>query len=178
MIRVAVVDKHTIFRRGVVASLQDERLFTVVVDAAENGLSAEADVAIASARSARRDRFRCPLVVCTASPGNLTVLDGNSVVAILPGNTLTPEQLAASARAAAAGLDVEVHGARASTDLFDERSRTVLRLLAEGADTREISRALRYSPRTIKALISAIQHELGSRNRAHAVALAIRRGLI
>jgi DNA-binding CsgD family transcriptional regulator len=54
----------------------------------------------------------------------------------------------------------------------------VLRLLARGADTQEISRSLRYSERTIKTLIQEIERELGARSRAQAVAEGIRLGLI
>ena len=54
----------------------------------------------------------------------------------------------------------------------------ILRLLAEGADTLDISRQLRYSERTIKGLIQDIERELGARSRAQAVARGIRRGLI
>jgi DNA-binding NarL/FixJ family response regulator len=61
---------------------------------------------------------------------------------------------------------------------LDDRRLSILRLLAEGADTREISQHLHYSQRTIKGLISSIENELDSRNRTHAVATAIRHGLI
>ena len=54
----------------------------------------------------------------------------------------------------------------------------MLRLLAEGADTLQISRELSYSERTIKSLIQDVERELGARSRAQAVARGIREGLI
>jgi DNA-binding NarL/FixJ family response regulator len=98
------------------------------------------------------------------------------VLAALPRSTLTRDQLLAAVRGAAAGLVVSRHGV-GQPDL-DERRLGILRLLAEGADTREISQSLQYSPSTIKGLIASIESELGSRNRTQAVATAIRRGLI
>ena len=54
----------------------------------------------------------------------------------------------------------------------------VLRLVAEGHDTVEIARKLNYSERTVKNVIHQITQRLGLRNRPHAVAYAIRRGLL
>lgn len=58
------------------------------------------------------------------------------------------------------------------------REQRVLRLLADGADTREIAHRLCYSERTVKTVIQDIANRFGLRNRAHAVAYAIREGLI
>jgi DNA-binding NarL/FixJ family response regulator len=54
----------------------------------------------------------------------------------------------------------------------------VLRLLAEGQSTAEIAVDLAYSESTIKNVIHDMVGQLGARNRAHAVALAIRGGVI
>ena len=51
----------------------------------------------------------------------------------------------------------------------------VLRLLADGRTTADIAQVLAYSESTVKELVYAILQSLGARNRAHAVALAIRR---
>jgi DNA-binding NarL/FixJ family response regulator len=59
-----------------------------------------------------------------------------------------------------------------------EREIGVLRLLAEGLDTMEVSRQLFYSERTVKNIIHDITSRLELRNRTHAVAYAIREGLI
>ena len=59
-----------------------------------------------------------------------------------------------------------------------EREAEVLRLLAEGYDTAEVGRKLFYSERTVKNIIHDVTSRLELRNRAHAVAYAIREGLI
>ena len=58
------------------------------------------------------------------------------------------------------------------------RDLAVLRLLAEGQSTANIAVALAYSESTIKNVIHDLVRNLGARNRAHAVAMAIRGGLI
>jgi DNA-binding NarL/FixJ family response regulator len=54
----------------------------------------------------------------------------------------------------------------------------VLRLVAEGLDTAEIARKLSYSQRTVKNLLHDVTSRLHLRNRSHAVAYALRHGLI
>lgn len=59
-----------------------------------------------------------------------------------------------------------------------ERELSVLRLLAEGKDTTEVGSALFYSERTVKNIIHDVTSRLDLRNRTHAVAYAIKEGLI
>jgi DNA-binding NarL/FixJ family response regulator len=59
-----------------------------------------------------------------------------------------------------------------------EREVKVLELLAEGLDTAEVGRNLYYSERTVKNIIHDVTSRLELRNRTHAVAYAIREGLI
>jgi DNA-binding NarL/FixJ family response regulator len=59
-----------------------------------------------------------------------------------------------------------------------EREVEVLRLVAEGLDTTEIASKLAYSERTIKNILHDVVARYGLRNRAHAVAYALREGLI
>ncbi|MER8158872.1 response regulator transcription factor [Streptomyces sp. NPDC094472] len=54
----------------------------------------------------------------------------------------------------------------------------VLRLVAEGYDTADIAIKLSYSERTIKNVLHAVMTRLNLRNRSHAVAYALRQGLI
>ncbi|WP_409493027.1 helix-turn-helix transcriptional regulator [Amycolatopsis sp. cmx-11-12] len=74
----------------------------------------------------------------------------------------------------AAEYDVSTGGA----SLFHERELRVLRLIAEGKETAEIGEAMGYSQRTIKNILYRAQRRLALRNRAQAVAAAIRAGLI
>jgi DNA-binding NarL/FixJ family response regulator len=61
---------------------------------------------------------------------------------------------------------------------FTEREVDVLRLLSEGWDTSEIAGKLSYSERTVKNVIHDITARLQLRNRSHAVAYAVRAGVI
>jgi DNA-binding NarL/FixJ family response regulator len=58
------------------------------------------------------------------------------------------------------------------------RELEVLRLLAEGSDTAEIAARLAYSEPTIKNVIQRLFERLQVRNRPHAVAVALRAGII
>ncbi|MER6917212.1 response regulator transcription factor [Streptomyces sp. NPDC000594] len=68
----------------------------------------------------------------------------------------------------------------AAGPLFGMASReiAVVRLVAEGLDTRQISEKLAYSERTVKNILHALMTRLRLTNRAHAVAYALREGYI
>lgn len=61
---------------------------------------------------------------------------------------------------------------------LSDREIEVLRFVAEGHPTAEIAAAMSYSERTIKNVIQDITTRLNLRNRSHAVAYAMRQGLI
>ncbi|MFC3577493.1 LuxR C-terminal-related transcriptional regulator [Streptomyces yaanensis] len=61
---------------------------------------------------------------------------------------------------------------------LDARALKVLAMVADGYDTREIAKELSYSERTVKSILHDITSRLHLRNRAHAVAYALREGLI
>jgi DNA-binding NarL/FixJ family response regulator len=59
-----------------------------------------------------------------------------------------------------------------------ERELRVLRLVADGLDTAEIAHTVNYSERTVKNIIHDVTSRLQLRNRSHAVAWAMRQGLL
>ena len=59
-----------------------------------------------------------------------------------------------------------------------EREAHVLRLIADGHDTAEIAKELCYSERTVKNVLHDVTTRLQLKNRSHAVAYAVREGLI
>jgi DNA-binding NarL/FixJ family response regulator len=124
----------------------------------------------------------CPVVLLAPGEGRKAVPSGTrlEVSAILPRKDITGEQVIVAVRAAAAGLRVESEPDEGlpSDAPLDERRLQVLRLLAEGADTRTIARRLTYSERTVKTLIRDLELALGAQNRAQAVAEGLRRGII
>lgn len=58
------------------------------------------------------------------------------------------------------------------------RERDILRLLADGLDTAEVAAKLAYSERTVKHVLHALMTRFNLDTRAHAVAFAIRAGII
>lgn len=170
-ISVGVWAEDDIFWRGVSVCLNDD-------PALEVGSLADSpsdwDVVITPLAEAGRNHAAA--VVAFDMGRGAAVVPSCPPAAILHRRSVTPDQLLGAVHAAAAGL--RIAGADGSDDSFDSRSIQILTLLAEGASTSEISNFLAYSERTIKTLIHDLQEELGARNRAHAVAEAMRRNVI
>ncbi|MCA2214456.1 helix-turn-helix transcriptional regulator [Jidongwangia harbinensis] len=119
------------------------------------------------------------------------------VVAVLPRAAVTAERLTQSITAAAQGGGVlpsnlvgellkhvqrlqreVVTPSGISSAGLTQREVDVLRLMADGLDTNEIAGKLCYSERTVKNVIYGVTHRLKLRNRSHAVAYALRSGII
>lgn len=64
------------------------------------------------------------------------------------------------------------------SERLSPRQVDVLRLVALGANVSQIAQELSISEATVKTHVKNILHRLGARNRAHAVALAMRNGLL
>jgi DNA-binding NarL/FixJ family response regulator len=58
------------------------------------------------------------------------------------------------------------------------REANLLQLVAEGLDTKEVAAKLACSERTVKGILHGLMGRMRLRNRAHAVAFAIRQGYI
>jgi DNA-binding NarL/FixJ family response regulator len=112
------------------------------------------------------------------------------VSAILPHRTLTADTLVTSLRSVVAG-NVALPADMLSRLLLhvtqtshlgpgglNTRERSVLRLLADGMDTRGIAEDLCFSERTVKNVVHDVLTKLNCRTRAHAVAVATREGVI
>ena len=119
------------------------------------------------------------------------------VAAIVRRSEATPDRLSTAIRAAATGdghlppdllgrLLQQVGDAQRKlttpTGLtfggLTQRELTVLRLIADGYSTSEIATRMAYSERTIKNSIHDLVSRFHLRNRTHAVAFAVRQGLI
>lgn len=61
---------------------------------------------------------------------------------------------------------------------LSDREASVLRLISQGLEVREIAHELSYSERTIKNTLHDVVSRFQLRNRAHAVAFALREGMI
>jgi DNA-binding CsgD family transcriptional regulator len=58
------------------------------------------------------------------------------------------------------------------------RERAVFQAIARGLTTEEVATELYLSPHTVRTYVKTGMRKLGSRTRAHSVAVAIERGLI
>lgn len=205
--RVAVVvfGDDPISQAGVAAQLRG-RPEVVVVDGLQLDTAAVAVVVVdtiddACARTVRAvQRNGCPrvvLVVGAVDDGTLLGAVDLGVSGVLRRREAGPEALAAAVVAAARGhgtLAPDLVGRllgqlqRLQRDVLaprgigpaglSEREIEVLRHLADGCDTVEIARRMSYSERTIKNIIHDVTTRLNLRNRSHAVAYAMRTGLI
>jgi len=148
-------------------------------------------------RAATRSGARTVLVASSLSGTSVLDAVDAGATAVLRRIDATVEGLAAAVRGAARGDGVmppdllgklmhqvgsnrheEVSGGSFTFGGLSQRELRVLGMLADGATTSEIARELSYSERTIKNAIQALTARLQLRNRSHAVAYAVRQGLI
>lgn len=103
----------------------------------------------------------------------------NVVCRVAQGESEVPADLLARLLEQVGRLQRQVLSPRGLTfSSLSEREIEVLRLVAEGLDTAEIARRMSFSERTIKSVLHDVTTRLQLRNRAHAVAYAVREGLI
>jgi DNA-binding NarL/FixJ family response regulator len=148
-------------------------------------------------RSLQRVGSRLVLVVAEVDDMGLVTAVEAGIAGLVRRDEATPERLLAVIRTAAAGegavppdllgrllaqvgrLQRQVLWPRGLTFAeLAEREIEVLRLVADGLDTAEIAVKLSYSQRTVKNVLHDVTSRLHLRNRSHAVAYALRQGLI
>ena len=148
-------------------------------------------------RSLQRGSCRSILVVTHIDDTGLAAAVEAGVVGLVRRAEATPERLASAVCAAARG-EGSVPGdllgrllaqvGRLQRQLLNPRGLSltgmsareveILRLVAEGLDTAEIAVKLSYSERTVKNALHDVTTRLQLRNRSHAVAYALKQGLI
>jgi DNA-binding NarL/FixJ family response regulator len=148
-------------------------------------------------RTLQRNGTRMVLVVAELDDADLVAAVEAGVAGVVRRTEATPERLIGVVRSAAAGegalppdllgrllnqvgkLQRQVLWPRGLTfGGLADREIEVLRLVADGLDTAEIAAKLSYSQRTIKNILHDVTSRLHLRNRSHAVAYALRQGLI
>jgi DNA-binding NarL/FixJ family response regulator len=155
------------------------------------------EAALRTMRALRQRGCAVVLVVVELDDSALVAAIEAGVAALVRRSEATPERLVAVIRSAAAGeaavppdllcrlldqvgqLQRQVLSPRGlSFAGLADREIEVLRLVADGLDTAEIATRLSYSQRTIKTVLHDVTTRLQLRNRSHAVAYALRQGLI
>jgi DNA-binding NarL/FixJ family response regulator len=147
-----------------------------------------AGVEEASALARHYDLLLMGLVRGTAGD-RIRELLANGMSAALPLRTLTPARLLSCVQALkdktgarkagrAKPLMESALGPPQGEGNLSRRELAVLSLLADGDSTSEIAHHLSYSERTVKNIVHDVRAKLDGRTRAHAVAVAARRGLI
>src|SRR5215471_6315977 len=156
------------------------------------------DQAIGDVRALRRRGVEHVVVVAARlDDGGLLGAAEAGASGVLRRVEATPQSLLSAVRSAAAGegslppdllgrllgqvgrLQRQVLSPRGLTfSGLTEREVRVLRLLADGLDTAEVGRQLFLSERTVKNVVHDVTSRLNLRNRTHAVAYALRQGLI
>ena len=204
--KLFVLDPHTIYRRGLVASLElmaeVERIDHAagVAEAHESGRLADADLVILDPAAAGAAEFigsvTARVMVCSSDCSEESVLSALQAGAVgyLRKDTLTIESLGAAVKAAANGAGVmepellgnllrgitpeSLEPSRPAATRLTDREQQVLALIAAGHPTREVAQQLSYSERTVKNVLHDVVTKLNARSRSQAVAFAVREGLI
>ncbi len=208
MIHLLVIAPALAMRAGLRALLRSEEGFEVLEGAAMPSevevFPAETDVVVLgdeAAVSADLEQFLelaaepVGLLLITDDPGALQLVSGLPVRGwgVLPSDA-SAEELAAAVRAVHEGLVVgappvmeplltrrlatEVGERGEAVESLTEREVEVLEVLAQGLSNKQIAVTLNISEHTVKFHVSSIYGKLGATNRAEAVRLGARRGLI
>jgi DNA-binding NarL/FixJ family response regulator len=204
MVRVFIVDDHTVVREGLRAVLAAEPEFQVV---GESGSGEEAialvaesrpDVVLMDLRLPGIDGVAATTRIVAAGTARVLVLttydgDGDIVRALAAGATgymlkdASRDELVAAVRRAAAGETVLAAPVAArlvtrmrgpATPDLTPREVEVLRCVARGLSNPDIGRALFISEATVKSHVTRIFEKLDVKDRTAAVTVAIARGIL
>ncbi|KAA2255238.1 response regulator transcription factor [Solihabitans fulvus] len=202
---VAVEAGDSITRAGVVSHLQSRPEIEVVPE--QRASEADVLLVIVDVVTAEvvrrlrevlsRNRSRLVLVTTQLRQADLMATVEYGLTCVIPRSEASAERLVTAVLAAARGhgqlppdllglllrgvsrLQREVLGPRGLTSVgLASREVEVLRLMADGMDTAQIAQQLVYSERTVKNVLHGLMTRMKLRNRPHAVAYALREGLI
>lgn len=198
---VWIDDSHAIVRRGMAACLQQADFVVRGESAVLNPEPVVADLDLLvfeygastlrrAVRLADGGGTRLVATVRDVTEQAIREMVDAGVSAVLPHRTLTADTLVTSLRAVVAGnvalpadmlsrlLLYVTQTSQLGPAGLNPRERSVLRLLADGMDTRGIAEDLCFSERTVKNVVHDVLTKLNCRTRAQAVAVATREGVI
>lgn len=202
LIRILTVDDHVLLRKGVAALVNAEPDMRLVAEAA-NGQEAieefrlhRPDVTLMDLQMPGLngteviERIRCEfpdarIIVLTTYTGDVQVLRALKAGAlgfILKGHL--HKELLETIRAVHAGQkrippDIAAElGRHVTDDELTAREIEVLQLIAAGNSNKLIADALSIGEATVKSHVTSILSKLGANDRAHAVTIGLKRGII
>lgn len=202
LIRILAVDDHPVLRKGLAALVNAEPDLKLVAEASNGKEAIEAfrtnqpDITLMDIQmqgldgietiSAIRTEFpEAKIIILTTYSGDVQIvraLKAGARAYILKEHML--DELLDTIRAVNAGkkripADVAAELAdHATDDALTEREIDVLKLIAAGNANKQIADELSMSEATIKKRISNILSKLGANDRAHAVTIGLKRGII
>ena len=201
MIRILSVDDHTLLRKGVAAVVNAEPDLKLVAEASNGEEAVEKfrihrpDVTLMDLQMPGLNGIEATIRILSEFPEAriivLTTYNGDAQVlralragarayllkghdrelietihAVMEGRKRIPPEVAA---------ELAEH---ATDDELSEREIEVLRLIAAGNSNKQIADRLFVAEATIKSRVTNILSKLGASDRAHAVTIALRRGII
>jgi DNA-binding NarL/FixJ family response regulator len=196
------VDDHPILRKGLAALVNAEPDLKLVAEASNGKEAIEAfrchqpDITLMDLQMPGLDGIQAIEAICSEFPGAriivLTTYNGDTQVVralkagarafVLKGHVL--DELLGTIRAVHAGkkrIPPDVAAALADhaiDDALTEREIDVLRLIAAGNGNKQIADELSISEATVKSRVTNILSKLGANDRAHALTIGLRRGII
>ncbi|GAB7039092.1 LuxR C-terminal-related transcriptional regulator [Catenuloplanes sp. NPDC020197] len=188
-VRISLVAGDPLDRAGLLACLDGAAGLSVVDDGAEVLVVAGERLSAAVIDALRHSTAPAVLVVGEITDEELLRAVRHRVAAVVPRAAATADRLIDTVTAVRAGNGVLppdlvgrllrlIERAGPATAGLHPREVRIIALLADGLNTEEIGRRLFLSDRTVKNVVHELTSRLGLRNRAHAVAYAIRSGAI
>lgn len=202
VIRILTVDDHPVLRKGLAALVNAEPDLKLVAEASNGKEAIDAfrshrpDITLMDIQMPGLDgieaihiiRSEFPdarIIVLTTYTGDAQVvraLKAGARAYVLKGHVT--DELLDTIRAVHAGKkripsDVAAELAdHATDDALTEREIEVLRLIAAGNANKQIADELSISEATVKSRVTNILSKLGANDRAHAVTIGLKRGII
>jgi DNA-binding NarL/FixJ family response regulator len=202
LIRILTVDDHPLLRKGIAALVNAEPDLKLIAEASNGKEAIEAfrshrpDITLMdlqmpemdgleAVEAIRREFPEARIIVLTTYSGDtqvLRALKGGARGYMLKGNV--HKELLDAIRAVHAGqkripaeLAAELAD-HATDDALTAREIDVLRLIVGGNSNKEIADHLSIGEATVKSHVTSILSKLGANDRAHAVTIGLKRGIL